>query len=85
MTNGLRNFDYNNLLQSNNITEDAQKEYYNIKIALRDDAVYKEVLHSFLNNMRILVTPPYPSNSYTDELTKNFYPDLNLYHAYLYT
>lgn len=78
MTNGLRNFDYNNLLQSNNITEDAQKEYYNIKIALRDDAVYKEVLHSFLNNMRILVTPPYPSNSYTDELTKNFYPDLNL-------
>ena len=78
MTNGLRNFDYNNLLQSNNITEDAQKEYYNIRIALRDDAVYKEVLHSFLNNMRILVTPPYPSNSYTDELTKNFYPDLNL-------
>jgi hypothetical protein len=75
MTNGLRNFDYNNLLQSNNIGEDALKEYYNIRIALHNDPEYKEVLHSFLNNMRIALTDT--PNSYTDELTKNFYSDLN--------
>ena len=70
MTDGLTNFDYT--LQA------TTGPYHNIRIYMTTDPEYEEVLHSFLNNMHIALTPPYTPNSYTDELIKNFYPDLNL-------
>ena len=80
MTNGLRNFDYNNVLSNNNITEDAQKEYRNIRKQLYHDPEYKEVLHSFLNNIYVSANTSMSmaDNLYFKKVIDNFYPDLNL-------